>query len=350
MTDLQRLEKAVTDLLGTHECVIIPDLGAFLFRSFPASANVFSREVRPSGQTLFFNPSITTDDGLLINHWRISTGSDYQTAQKSLKELVNHIIEKVSAKRSLALGKLGNFFLHNDGKLLFLPTASLNLSKDAFGLAPLKISKPEVKGATNTEIPLVKTTVHAGGRINFTETESIPEAEVVEMKVHQHRSKGFIWKIAASVCVVSLSAASIYYGKFLNNNKSGVQLASHVPATPATDKDPVASVIKEKNTTAVYLLTAEDMNREMDKIKTGNGNVFICGGSYLSLKLAENECNSWKKAGIPAVIGNKKGSSLVKVVIGRFDSEENASAFLQKMPINAGFHAGLLTAKLQFKN
>jgi hypothetical protein len=90
------------------------------------------------------------------------------------------------------------------------------------------------------------------------------------------------------------------------------------------------------------------MNMGMTNIKEGKGDVFICGGAYLSRKLAENECRSWKKAGIPAVIGNKNGSSLVKVVVGRFETEQAASEYLEKLPINTGFHAGLLTARLQF--
>ena len=90
------------------------------------------------------------------------------------------------------------------------------------------------------------------------------------------------------------------------------------------------------------------MNVHMEQIKNGEGLVFVCGGSYMSDKLATNECNTWKKMGIPAVIGKKHGSSLLKVVLGRFSNEEAASTFLQQMPINSGFHAGLLTADLLF--
>ena len=152
MTDLLKLETALTELLSTHECVVIPNLGAFLLRSFPASANPFSGEIKPSGQTLFFNPSITTDDGLLVTHWRYMNGCDYTTAHQAIQELVLSITGKLTSSRSLALGKLGNFFLHSEGKLLFLPASPLNLSKDAFGLAPLSLKELTRSGSLHTQI------------------------------------------------------------------------------------------------------------------------------------------------------------------------------------------------------
>ena len=358
MTDLQRLENAITELLMQHECVIIPNLGAFLLRSFPASANAFSGEIKPSGQTLFFNPSVITDDGLLLNKWRQTLGIDYATAQKSIQELVETISNNVKSKRSQPLGNLGNFFLHSDGKLLFLPSASVNLSKSAFGLAPIKINELIGSSSNRTNVAVIETAPVSHDKTTVENAEEIEEAEVVELKISHQRSKSIFWKIAAAFCLISLSAAAVYYGKLFNSQRQQVQMASQIPAAPAkvsveekltTSLESNKSVESNKKASAfVSLLKEEDMNKGMEHITNGKGTVFICGGSYLTTKLAEIECNSWKKAGIPAVIGKRKGSSLVKVVIGRYENEQDASAFLQDMPINSGFHAGLLTAKLQF--
>jgi nucleoid DNA-binding protein len=352
MTDLQRLENAVTELLSTHECVVIPNLGAFLLRSFPASANPFSGEIKPSGQTLFFNPSITNDDGLLLTHWRHQTGLDYTSAQLAIKDLVAFIINSVKTARSCSFGQLGNFFLHNDNKLLFLPSSALNLSKAAFGLGNIVLDEI-VKNQTIHHVKTVEKTETSAENVTLKVDAEIQEAEIIELNFSQQKSKGLIWKIAASVCLISLSAATIYYGKYFSQTRQNVQTASHMPAsqptTPAEEKTTINKTTSNKNSeNFVSLLTETDMNMGMAAIKDGEGNVFICGGAYLSRALAENECRGWKKAGIPAVIGNKKGSSLVKVVIGRFENEQSASTYLEKLPINTGFHAGLLTAKLQF--
>jgi hypothetical protein len=344
MSDLLKLETALTELLSTHECVVIPNLGAFLLRSFPASANPFSGEIKPSGQTLFFNPSITTDDGLIVTHWRYINGCDYTTAQQAIQELVLSITGKLTSNRSLALGKLGNFFMHNEGKLLFLPASPLNLSKDAFGLAPLSLKELTRSGSLHTQINPATNTENIS--INV---EEIQEADVVELKISHQKSKGFIWKIAASFCLISLSAAAVYFGKF-NNKNQRVQLASQVPTpTTATEKDETLISGNKNSAPFVSLLTPEDINKGMDQIKSGKGNVFICGGSYMSRSLAETECSTWKKSGIPAVIGQKKGSSLVKVILGRFENEKSASDFLGSIPINSGYHAGMLSAQLQFE-
>jgi hypothetical protein len=352
MTDLQRLESAITELIGTHECVVIPNLGAFLLRSFPASANPFSGEIKPSGQTLFFNPAITSDDGLLLTHLRYQTGCDYHTAQKTIQSLVALILDSVKANRSFPLGKLGNFFLHHEGKILFLPSSALNMSKSAFGLGNLVIEELIKSRRVNP----VATSTHAenGAPSKQTNTEvEIQEANVIELKPNQPKSRGFVWKIAASVCLVSLSAAALYYGNFLNRTGQSVQLASHLPShhtseSKSTNVESINAESNKKSTITVSFLSANDMNKEMEKIMSGKGNVFICGGSYMSENLAENECKSWRKNGIPAVIGRKAGSVLIKVVVGRFENDKDASAFLEKLPVNTGFHAGLLTAQLKF--
>jgi hypothetical protein len=353
MTDLQRLENAITELIGAHECVVVPNLGAFLLRSFPASANPFSGEIKPSGQTLFFNPSITSDDGLLVTHLRYQTGYDYIAAQKSIQELVSLILEGVKLNRSYPLGKLGNFFMHHEGKLLFLPSSALNVSKNAFGLGSLMVEEimknryasPVVNTAANAEsTPLTK---------SMDAAEEIQEAEIIELQLNQPKSRGFIWKIAATVCLVSLSAAAIYYGNFISNTGRNLQFASHLPTKQSPEpallnSENIDAESNKKSSMSVSLLSAEDMYREMETLKTGKGNVFICGGSYMSQQLAENECKSWRKNGIPAVIGKKKGSILIKVVVGRFENDKDASEFLEKLPVNTGFHAGLLTAQLIF--
>jgi len=342
MTDLQRLENAVTELLSAHECVVIPNLGAFLLRSFPASANVFSGEIKPSGQTLFFNPAIISDDGLLHTHWRYKTGCDYATAQRAIQQLVESFSEKFKSNRSIALGKLGNFFLHSDGKLLFLPASPLNLSKDSFGLSPLSLRELFNSGSVSALI----TGSPAADKIDTAKVHEYGEAEVVELKINRQKSRGFIWKVAASICIISLSAAAVYFGKIDNNGKQRVQMASQIPPTVVEEKHAESN---KKQAVFVSLLTPEDMNKGMENIKNGKGNVFICGSSYMSPLLAEIECNTWKKSGIPAVIGKKRGSSLIKVVIGRFESEKAASLYLEEIPVNSGFHAGLLITKLQFQ-
>ena len=352
MTDLQRLEIAVTELLSTHECVVVPNLGAFLLRTFPAAANPFSGEIKPSGQTLFFNPSITNDDGLLLTHWRHHTGLDYTSAQLAIKDLVAFIFNSVKTARSCSFGQLGNFFLHNDNKLLFLPSSALNLSKDAFGLGNIVLDEI-VKNQTIHRVNHLEKLEKTPESQTHKHDADIQEAEVIELKVSHQKSKGFIWKIAASVCLISLSAATIYYVKYFSNTRHNMQTASQLPSSqpsaPAEEKTATINLAPNKKSEKfVTLLTAEDMNMGMTNIKEGKGEVFICGGAYLSRKLAENECRSWKKAGIPAVIGNKNGSSLVKVVVGRFETEQAASEYLEKLPINTGFHAGLLTARLQF--
>lgn len=353
MSELQRIENHITELLGQHPCVVIPEFGAFLMRDAAASANPFSGEVKPSGQTLFFNPSITADDGLLAAHIKEKEGCDYATALSSIKNNIFDIKARLQKNKNCPFGKLGNFFLHTEGNVLFLPLSGLNLSKKAFGLGTLHLNELTQQQAKTNHQAQTLTAAKPAAEILF--AEEVPEeAAVIDIQTGRTRSRGFIWKVAAAVCFISMGAALLYYSQNFLATNSKLQVASQIPS--AVSQSSKAPTLKEENKAvpnknvapAISLLSASDMNEHMEQIKTGEGVVFVCGGSYMSDKLATNECNTWKKMGIPAVIGKKEGSSLLKVVLGRFGNEETASTFLQQMPINSGFHAGLLTADLLF--
>jgi len=341
MSELQSIENHITELLGQHPCVVIPEFGAFLMRDAAASANPFSGEVKPSGQTLFFNPSITADDGLLAAYIKEKEGCDYATALSSIKNNISDVRARLQKNKNCPFGKLGNFFLHTEGNVLFLPLSGLNLSKKAFGLGTLHLNElTQQQSKTNQAQSL--TAAKPAVEIHF--AEEVEEAAIIDIQTGRTRSRGFIWKVAAAACFITMGAAT----------NSKLQVASQIPSAASQSSNSGASkedykAKTNKNTApAISLLSPSDMNLHMEQIKNGEGLVFVCGGSYMSDKLATNECNTWKKMGIPAVIGKKHGSSLLKVVLGRFSNEEAASTFLQQMPINSGFHAGLLTADLLF--
>ena len=58
MDELKKLENAVKELLGTHNCVTVTGLGSFIYRETAASSNHFTFELKPSGNSVFFNNAI----------------------------------------------------------------------------------------------------------------------------------------------------------------------------------------------------------------------------------------------------------------------------------------------------
>lgn len=342
MTGIAELENWILSLLGKHECVIVPNLGAFLLRHAPASANPFNGEVKPSGDTLFFNPSVQNDDGLLINEIKSGLGCDYSTAAASLQALVEEIEQTTRTQRMCKLGELGNFFVNAEGKLLFLPKPALNLSKSSFGLPIIGI----LPGQGKTENGEARIIQEEKEQVVFPEAEEVhEEAVVVDIRENEYtrKSRSYVWKAAA---VISFFTMSVGGGFVLMNHLESAsenQLASALPAIPK----PVSKPVEEKKQEAtVYPGGAEGIKLQMEHLRNGKGFVFICGGSHLNRKMAEMEKNRWTSIGVPAILCKKEGSSLTKVMLGRFETEQKASEFLSKMPGNSGYSAGMLIADI----
>jgi hypothetical protein len=351
MEKLEKLADTLYQLLENHECVIFPETGAFLKRKSSAAVNAFSKEIKPSATTIFFNPSIVTDDGLLVNAWRFSTGSNYSDAFADIVSLKDEIQNHLKSNGHCNFGQLGNFLKNAEGKILFLPSPKLNLSKSTFGLNPFLISEPAAvsgKTETITVSPAVKIS-----EIELKPSQPAEEAVVIDINgAEKNRPKGVIWKVAAAVSLITLSLAAVIYGKALMHNNQQQQSASQF--TIEQKEKTVAPVESPKvETTAktektIYLFSEEDINSQMAEMKNGKGTWFVTGGSYMSDYLAANEVSGWKKLGIPALIGKKKGSSLQKVTLGRFNTEAAALDFIAKISVYSSIKASATLADIEF--
>lgn len=331
MERLEKLAEVLIDLLEEHECVVFPEAGAFLLRRTNASANVFNKEIKPSGTTVFFNPSISTDDGLLCNRWKDLHGLSYLAASTAISELKNEILNTIEKTGHVHLGTLGHFLKNQEGKLLFIPSPLLNFNRNTFGLWPLQLKAAPVEKVKPGIIENAQPILANKPVEIYAEPE---DAQVVASKENiRTQPKGMFWKVAAAVSLITLSLAAVIYGKgYLQNHKD--QVASHIPAdTSPKPAEESTQQLKSKPSEqkkiaeTVYLFDAEEIKEMEAYIAEGNGEWFITGGTYMSEFLTQNEIAAWKKLGLPAKIGKKDGSSLNKVVIGRFRTEQEAQDF-----------------------
>ena len=136
-----RLDRALRELIYEHNCVTVPSFGSFILRESQASANKFTGDIRPSGQTIFFNNAITADDGILANFYRENLGITYSKALEYIQDDTEQIVRSLRERRNFPFGNVGNFFLNAEGKVFFLPSGSLNISKKTFGLNVFRLEE-----------------------------------------------------------------------------------------------------------------------------------------------------------------------------------------------------------------
>lgn len=363
---MERFEKIILALLGENDCVTIPGLGSFIYRDNSAIGNTFTLEIRPATKTVYFNNAILADDGLLVNKIQEKEGLSYAEAKKLVQTEVDALKEQLAAKRNFPFGSIGNFFLNAANEVFFLPAASLNLSKKAYGLPILKLepvhtavaeaipSKKEVK--TVKEITFEKVSTPEP-EIEETISIEYEDAEVIgiEENLSVNKNRGFAWRIAAGFAVISMAggmyiAASKYSGSNLANKASSVAAIELKNNTAETTKNTLEPTTEEMNTEAAAKpmepMVAVDKETWNNTLRNKKGHYFVIGGMFIIESMALEECKKWNEIGVSATIVKPPFSSLYRVVLDRFESEHAASEFAKIVPEYVGASISVRDIKL----
>lgn len=124
----------ISDLLYRYECVIVPELGAFLARTQSAIVDTQSHLFLAPRKQVSFNEQLQNNDGLLANHIAVVKSITYAEA---LAQLQNEVIElkgKLVAGETITFPQIGHFSISTEGKLQFTPIDEVNYLTSSFGL------------------------------------------------------------------------------------------------------------------------------------------------------------------------------------------------------------------------
>lgn len=344
--------ESLKEILTQEHCVVVPNFGAFLLRDNGSTLNIYTKELKPTHSNVYFNKDIRTDDGLLANHLKDKLNIGYKDAISYIQDIVNQISQSVDEKKICHLSPLGNFFKNAEGELFFIGNNNLNLNVHAFGLKPIKWNV-----ITNQE----KVKITPSKETLPEEPHSFEEAVVIEIsteetdysEIKRHNNK--FWNIAANVALITLSVGVLYMNSVfiksaISNNENA--MATNLPVTEESKKtdeieqtsvmvingqiiqlDEANNAIKPQNKKS----TIPSIDDYKSIIAAGKGKYFVVGGSYITEDAAKIECKQWNQLNQNATFIKVKGSTLLKVVIKRFESGKSASEFVEtltKLPNN----------------
>jgi nucleoid DNA-binding protein len=149
------ITSAVYDLLQTHDCVIVPGLGAFLARN--KSAVIQSDgTILPPRRMPSFNSRLNDNDGLLVHFLAISSGNTFEQAQREVENFVQTTLALLQQHEHIYFTKLGSLSIDIEGNLQFKPCDNGEIFSEFFGLAsiaPLPVSATPKKDVTATPLP-----------------------------------------------------------------------------------------------------------------------------------------------------------------------------------------------------
>ncbi|HMM10541.1 MAG TPA: hypothetical protein PKE03_00405, partial [Bacteroidales bacterium] len=125
----------IGDLLYEYECVVIPGLGGFLTRDFPASIHPVKHYFSPPHREIVFNPWLRANDGLLLNHVALNEKLPYHEAKSKLDRFVLKCLSALGEGKRINFRNVGTLYYDKDQQLVFEPDSHQNYLPDAFGLA-----------------------------------------------------------------------------------------------------------------------------------------------------------------------------------------------------------------------
>ncbi len=125
-------------LLYQYDCLVVPELGAFLLHYRPASFTEATGLYLPPRQQLAFNEALRLDDGILINYIMLHESITRDGAMRHISQFVGAVKQQIRATGSYTLDGIGLLTTNEEGKFQFHPELRHNFFAESFGLQPLQ--------------------------------------------------------------------------------------------------------------------------------------------------------------------------------------------------------------------
>ncbi len=147
---MKTLASQISKLLFEHDCVIVPGLGGFITNYKPAVIHHQHHTFYPPSKQIIFNSALNTNDGILVNAYAESLGTDFTSAMKIIDQKVHTIRVSLLKGERVALENVGELSLNKENNIEFRPSNRVNYLGDAYGLS--KFDFAPVNRELNTPI------------------------------------------------------------------------------------------------------------------------------------------------------------------------------------------------------
>ena len=141
-----KFDKYIKDLLYRNDCVVLPNLGAFITRNVSAKIDESNNVIYPPSKHISFNAKIIENDGLLANHIAIVENISREKAGNEIHKKILSYNKSLNNGGLVKFKDVGSLSLKND-KYTFSPSNNLSFLSSAFGFSEFSIRKVNKKSA-----------------------------------------------------------------------------------------------------------------------------------------------------------------------------------------------------------
>lgn len=134
---MDKLIKYVETLLFTQDCVVIPELGAFV--ATKKNATIKDGYILPRRKELGFNPKLNNNDGLLAQYIATQENIRFAKALDQLLALTKQIHAALDRGQSINWDSIGQMRKNEMGAIIFEPNPHSFFLPETFGLEQIKL-------------------------------------------------------------------------------------------------------------------------------------------------------------------------------------------------------------------
>lgn len=140
-----KLERALKELLVTHDMVVLPGFGAFNATDIPAMVDSKNNVIYPPRRKVSYDATNKADDGVLCTFYARQERISKETASQHIAEFVEEINHRLHRGNPWVIDSLGKFIIDGLDNLNFFPDPDQNFVPQSYGLPDIELTgaKPE---------------------------------------------------------------------------------------------------------------------------------------------------------------------------------------------------------------
>ena len=309
------ITKHIIELLYHHDCVILPDFGAFLTQQKSAKINTESHILSPPKKTIQFSAQIKNHDGLLINSLAKSLNISFQKAERQVSFYIEDLKSSLEQGEEVKLKGIGSF--KQNESIVFTADETANFLFEAYGLQTCKTSTITVpENEVNAEEP----------------------STVIEISKETPKNSIHFTKYAAAI-ILLIGIFSVWGYNYINNTAQKNSLANEQKAQ---------KIIENKIQTAQFSLQTSldpiiiETEKKLVSAPTEVKPFHIIAGAFKKKANANKRLEELLQNGYKANYVGLNTYNLHQIAYASFSDRVKARQFLKEIRLTENKAAWLL--------
>ena len=299
-------QQYIKELLYQHECVTVPNFGAFLTRSMNILIDTDSGLFVPPRKEVSFNSLLSNNDGVLAHYIAQKEKVSFEQALRRIEKEVISWKQRLNTQQ-LSFPGIGEIRLNKQKKIIFYPDGKINFDLSAFGLS--SFYKKPIKNSNNKLFnPPQKMEKENKENLMFTPGEK------------EEKRKPFLKYVAIGLIGIALAGSLYYFGnQYVANEK--------IKSMELAQKKIKSNVQKATFDLGSVSKMNLSFNSEPEVIKNAplDKTYFsVVAGSFRSIENAERLLKKLILDGFQAAFTEVNPEGLYRVAYGRFVSKREA--------------------------